>query len=125
MRAARPYHIAGTLYGVTGVVTGAWGAHGLEASLPGVDPGPWETAVLYQLLHALLLLVIGVLIVRNDTRILRIAGWLVVAGVLLFSGSLYALTLGAPGWVGPVTPIGGTALIAGWLCLLVAAWRWQ
>lgn len=82
----------------------------------------WETAVLYQFFHALALLMAGVLAQRRPGRALKIAIYLFIIGTLLFSGSLYLLMLGAPAWLGPVTPIGGTALIAGWLSLLVGVW---
>ncbi len=82
----------------------------------------WETAVLYQFFHALALLMVGVLAQRRAGRALKIAIYLFIIGTLLFSGSLYLLMLGAPAWLGPVTPIGGAALIAGWLSLLVGVW---
>ncbi len=117
--------LAGALYGVTGVVLGAWGAHGLEAFLGGGDTGPWETAVQYQLTHALALLLLGVLLHLNADPAMIWSSRLVILGVLLFSGSIYLLTLGGPRWLGPVTPLGGSALIAGWLALAIGAWRWR
>lgn len=116
--------IAGALLGASGVVLGAWGAHGLTAYLGHSDTGAWSTAVLYQLIHALALLCIGALLHLNPSRALMVATWLIIAGVLLFSGSLYGLTLGAPTWLGPVTPLGGICLVSAWLALTVAAWQW-
>jgi len=119
--------VAGALFGVTGVCLGAWGAHGLSAYLNG-DTGAWDTAVLYQLIHALALLVIGGLLnpaaVPTCARWLNVGGYLMMVGVLLFSGSIYLLTLGGPRWLGPVTPFGGLCFIAAWTLLAVAAWRW-
>ena len=124
--------IAGALFGASGVVLGAWGAHGLAAYLSAsvgavdtVDTSAWSTGVLYQLIHALALLFVGILFHLHPSRALSIASWLMIAGVLLFSGSLYGLTLGAPSWLGPVTPLGGVALISAWIAVLVAAVRWQ
>ncbi len=113
---------AGAAFALSGVVLGAWGAHGLAAFIGSTDLHAWETAVLYQFFHALALLITGVLAQRHPSRALNIATYLFIAGTLVFSGSLYLLMLGAPGWLGPVTPIGGTALIAGWLSLLVGVW---
>jgi len=116
--------IAGALFGASGVVLGAWGAHGLEAYLGHSNISAWSTAVLYQLIHAIALLCVGALLSINSSRTLVAATWLIVAGVLLFSGSLYGLTLGAPTWMGPLTPLGGICLVCAWLALTVAAFQW-
>ncbi len=104
---------AGVL-GAIGVVLGAFGAHGLRERLTPEQLSSWETAVTYHLLHAVLL---GGLAWNTGTRPLGLTGALFTAGILLFSGSIYVLVLGGPRWLGPVTPIGGLALIAGWLSL--------
>ena len=122
MRSDRISLRAGAVFALSGVVLGAWGAHGLAAFIGRTDVHAWETAVLYQFFHALALLMVGVLAQRRAGRALKIAIYLFIIGTLLFSGSLYLLMLGAPAWLGPVTPIGGTALIAGWLSLLVGVW---
>jgi uncharacterized membrane protein YgdD (TMEM256/DUF423 family) len=80
----------------------------------------WQTAVQYHFWHVLALLAVGVAGFHVPGTWLMIAGWLFVAGILLFSGSLYALSLGGPSWLGPVTPLGGAALILGWLALAVS-----
>ena len=103
---------------------GAWGAHGLETYLGHSNISAWGTAVLYQLIHAIVLLCIGVLSHINSIRALAIATWLIIAGVLLFSGSLYGMTLGAPTWLGPVTPLGGICLVSAWVALLIVALQW-
>jgi uncharacterized membrane protein YgdD (TMEM256/DUF423 family) len=98
--------LAGIL-GATGVAMGAFGAHALRATLEAAGTrSAWETGVSFQLVHAVALL--------------GFAGWL-RAGTVVFSGSLYALALGGPRWLGPVTPLGGTALIAGWVLAAAAA----
>lgn len=113
--------LAGVL-GALGVAAGAFGAHALRDRLGPELMSTWETAVFYHLVHAVALLGLALNVARADAGAgwLAAAGWLWVAGIVLFSGSLYALALGGPRLLGPVTPLGGTALIVGWLCLVVA-----
>ena len=121
MLLAKTFLIAGAVFGGSGVALGAFGAHALKARLDASSLSTWETAVLYQLVHGLALLVVGVWLLQGGPAVLRWAGWGYLIGVLLFSGSLYLLaTLGAS-WLGPVTPLGGVAFIIGWLALLWAA----
>lgn len=120
--------IAGALFAASGVVLGAFGAHGLKDVLAAEQLSTWQTAVLYQFVHALALLVTGALALHPDRLALPSnsasrAASAFVFGVILFSGSLYALALGAPRWLGPVTPFGGLAFIAGWLLLLAGLIR--
>lgn len=115
------FGIAGAL-GFTGVALGAFGAHALKARLSPEQLATFETAVRYQLLHALALLAVAWAVTRWPGRPARASGWLFVAGTLLFSGSLYAITVTGVRGLGLVTPIGGVALLAGWLCLLAAPW---
>lgn len=103
--------VAGAILGAMGVIAGAFGAHGLKGR---VDAELYETAVFYHLVHAVAIVVAA----RH-----RAAAWLFAAGIVIFSGSLYALSAGAPTWLGMVAPIGGTALIAGWIALAVEARR--
>jgi len=116
---------AGALLGATGVVLGAFGAHALAARLSESNLGVWDTAVSYQLTHALALLAVGILlrVSAAGSTALTVAGWGFLVGVLLFSGSLYLLALGGPRLLGPVTPLGGVAFVLGWVALLVAALR--
>lgn len=118
-----PLLTLGALFAAFGVGLGAFGAHGLKARL-GESLATWETAVFYQLIHALAIVAVAVLI-RSGAQWpgLRSVGWLFGAGILLFSGSLYLLALGGPRWFGPFTPIGGIAFIGGWLWLAAAAAR--
>lgn len=113
-------------YGASGVALGAFGAHGLRTQL-GAAIDTWQTAVLYHLVHALALLLVGLWLRfaagAGTGGPLLVAGWSFVLGVLLFSGSLYALALGGPRMLGPVTPLGGAAFIIGWLALLWAGIR--
>ena len=120
---ARRFALIGAVYGLVGVVAGAFGAHALRSVLDADGLRAWETAVDYQLLHAVVLLVIGYVVRSNDTAGLRFAGYAIALGVLLFSGSIYVLAFDGPRWLGPVTPVGGTFLIAGWASLVYAAAR--
>lgn len=112
---------AGALLGVTGVLLGAFGAHGLNASESQADS--WAVAVQYQLIHSLLLLIVALWHHFFSIKALRIAGLAFVVGILLFSGSIYMLVLGGPSVLGPITPMGGVALVLGWLCLGVAGYQ--
>ena len=104
------------------VALGAFGAHALKARVGPDAIAVWQTAVNYHAWHALGLFGIGVLMMQFPrARRLRHTAWLFVAGIALFSGSLYALALGAPATVGVVTPVGGVAFIAGWLLLALSA----
>ena len=114
--------VAGALLMAVATVVGAFGAHYLKTKLALDQYGILQTAVQYQFIQALGLLLVGVLASRDDNRTLRIAGDLLLAGVLLFSGSLYLLLCGAPRLIGVLTPIGGVSLIAGW-CLTAVALR--
>lgn len=116
---------AGALYGAAGVMLGAFGAHALAARLSESNLAVWQTAVTYQLTHALALLLVGVLVRQSGSgnAALGIAGWGFLIGVVLFSGSLYLLALGGPRVLGPITPVGGVAFIVGWVALLVGVLR--
>ncbi len=113
------------LLGATGVGLGAFGAHALRELL--VERGMttvWESAARYQLIHALALFITAAWLRSSKGAVQERLGWASVcwtAGTVLFSGSLYALALGGPRWMGPVTPLGGVALMAGWLCVVAAA----
>src|SRR5207248_10661549 len=114
--------IAGLLIALA-TVFGAFGAHALKAHLSQEKLQVYETAVRYHFMHALGLLAIGVLLRSLDGELLRWSAALVLAGIVLFSGSLYLLTFGAPRLVGILTPIGGLALIAGWIAFAVTVLR--
>ncbi len=116
----RLFILLAALSGGIGVALGAFGAHGLRARLATQDLETFKTSVSYQMYHALALLGVGIALTHwTNSGFLGIAGWLFVAGTLLFSGSLYALTLSGIRWLGAITPFGGLAFIAGWVCLAV------
>lgn len=100
------------------VILGAFGAHGLKARVGAEPLAWWQTGVQYHAWHALGLLGIGLLLLLQPSLAqARTAGWLLQAGILVFSGTLYAMTLGGPRWLGAITPLGGTLLIIGWAVL--------
>jgi uncharacterized membrane protein YgdD (TMEM256/DUF423 family) len=108
--------------GFLGVALGAFGAHGLKGHLAAGDPefavkalDWWRTGVLYHLVHAVAVLALGG---TDATRPPGASGWAFTAGIVVFSGSLYAMALGAPTWFGAITPLGGLAFLAGWVLLL-------
>lgn len=98
------------------VVLGAFGAHMLEGQVSADRLATFETAVQYQMYHALGLMIVG-WIARSGTMAITTAGYCFLAGILIFSGSLYLLVLTDTGWLGAITPIGGLAFIAGWILL--------
>ena len=104
------------------VMLGAFGAHGLRARLVPDMLSTFEIGVRYQMYHALALVAVGILAPRASSPALALAGWLFVAGTVVFSGSLYALAVTGQRWLGAVTPLGGAALIAGWLVLAWAVY---
>ena len=107
-----------------GVALGAFGAHALKTRLPADQLAAWNTGVQYHLWHAIGMIAVGLCAtIVAEGFWLRAAGALLLAGILLFSGSLYALALGAPRALGALTPFGGLSLILGWLALAVAVLR--
>lgn len=121
--------LAAGLLGALGVGLGAFGAHGLRVVL--AERGTsnaWETAVRYQLWHAIGLLGLAIWLRQGADAAAATLGWAArcwTGGVVIFSGSLYALALGGPRWLGPITPLGGVALMIGWLLLAGIALRRQ
>lgn len=120
----RAFVFFGAFFGGLGVVLGAFGAHTVRARLTPELLEIFETGVRYEIYHALALLILASMPVRASTqRWLTLSGWLFVVGILLFSGSLYLLTLSGIRALGIITPMGGMALILGWLFLMVTAFR--
>ena len=113
----------GALSGFLGVGAGAFGAHALRERLDARMLEVFETAARYQMLHALALVGVALAAAHAPSPALRWAGWLFVAGTVVFSGSLYALSTSGARWLGAVTPLGGLLLLAGWLALAWGAWR--
>lgn len=119
----RGFLMLAAFFGFTGVALGAFAAHGLKQRLSLEYLEVFHTGVTYQLFHALALLAVALLAVHLPGRLLLWAGVLFAVGILLFSGSLYALTLSGVSQLGIITPFGGLAFLLGWLCLGLAAWR--
>lgn len=115
---------SGSLLMFLGVALGAFGAHGLKGVLSAEGRPVYQTAVLYHLLHGLALLAVGwMATVKPNAPLVRQAGWAFVIGILLFSGSLYVLSLTGIKKLGIVTPFGGLAFLIGWLFLALSATR--
>jgi uncharacterized membrane protein YgdD (TMEM256/DUF423 family) len=103
---------------------GAFGAHGLRAALDEYHLAIYRTGVEYQMWHALGLALVGVMVRQfPDMRLLSKAGWFMFAGIVLFSGSLYILSISGIRWLGWITPFGGMAFLVGWFLLGLSAWR--
>ncbi len=114
----------GSLLMVLGVALGAFGAHGLKATLSDEARQSYQTAVLYHLVHGLGLLAVGWLAtLRPTASLVRTAGWAFVIGIVLFSGSLYLLSVTVVKKLGIITPVGGLAFLVGWVCLALSAHR--
>lgn len=121
----RIFFMLGSILAGLAVATGAFGAHGLQKLVTPERLETWEKAVRYQMFHALALLLLAWAITHwpEQTKLLSAGGWLFLAGVVLFSGSLYLLVLSEITVLGAITPLGGVAFVVGWLCLVVAVWR--
>lgn len=121
---AKPFLMLGGLAAFLGVAFGAFGAHALKDALTPERMAVWHTAVLYQFVHALGLLAVGAVILQGwDSDLLRWAGWCMAAGIVLFSGSLYALCLSGVTILGAITPFGGTFFLVGWMLFVASVWR--
>ncbi len=122
----RNWILIGAVLGGLAVVLGAFGAHGLEDYLIKENQSAnYETAVRYQMYHALTLVLVGTLGDRRPAKALRVAGWCFTAGVIVFCGALYGIALARVSQLGMVAPIGGALLIAGWTALAVEMLRAQ
>ena len=123
---ARLFLIVASMSGLLAVALGAFGAHGLKQRLAPDLLAVYQTGVQYHIYHTLALLAVGALLTSAPaSAALRWSGWLFIAGIVVFSGSLYVLSLTGVRWLGAITPIGGAAFLAGWAALALAAWRWQ
>lgn len=125
MMSSRNFMLAGAVFGLLGVAFGAFGAHGLAAHFVAHPDreATFQTAVQYQMYHALALFVGAWLLERYPASPARWAGVLFTLGILLFSGSLYLLSIFEVGFMGAVAPLGGVAFLGGWLCLGITTWR--
>jgi uncharacterized membrane protein YgdD (TMEM256/DUF423 family) len=120
MTMARTFWWLGCVFGLLAVAAGAFGAHALRARLPADLLAVFETAARYQMYHALALLAVALVAARAPSSLAAAAGWLFSAGIVLFSGSLYALALTGIRVLGAVTPLGGLCFLAGWAALALA-----
>lgn len=113
----------GAIFMALAVLLGAFGAHALKKVLSPDMLAVYKTGVEYQFYHSLGLLLIGLIGFQIDSKWLRWSGILLVAGIILFSGSLYALSISGIKVLGAITPIGGLSFVAGWVCLAIAVWK--
>lgn len=121
---ARLFLSLGGFFALTAVVIGAFGAHGLKTRISAELLAVYQTGVQYHFYHALGLILVGLAFFHlQDGTALRAAGWLMCAGIVLFSGSLYVLALSGEKWLGAVAPLGGTAFILGWGAFVWAVLR--
>jgi uncharacterized membrane protein YgdD (TMEM256/DUF423 family) len=119
----RKTFIAGALLMALAVLLGAFGAHSLKATLTPEMLAIYHTGVDYQFYHSIGLLIIGLMGFHFQSKWLGRAGILLIAGIILFSGSLYMLSLIGLKGIGAITPIGGLSFVAGWICLAIGLWK--
>ncbi len=119
----RLFFALGSGFALIAVITGAFAAHTLKSRLSPDMFQVFEVAVRYQMYHALGLIAVAWAASQWSSQLITASGWLFVAGIVIFSGSLYILSLTGARWLGAITPIGGVAFIIGWGCLLWAAIR--
>jgi uncharacterized membrane protein YgdD (TMEM256/DUF423 family) len=119
----RTFFILGSMSGFLSVALGAFGAHSLKETLSPEMLGIFETGVRYQFYHSIALFLVGFISAKFSHSVFSKAGWFFVAGILLFSGSLYLLAISGVGWVGAITPFGGVAFLAGWAFLAWGFWQ--
>lgn len=120
----RIFVVISALTGALAVTLGAFAAHGLRGRLTAESLATFETGVRYLMYHALALIGMAWAASRwPDSNLTTIGGWLLVAGMIFFSGSLILLSVTGVSWLGAIAPIGGLCFILGWLCLALAAWR--
>ncbi len=121
---ARLFIVLGSINAALAVIFGAFGAHALKARISSEMLNVYHTGAQYHFYHALGMLLVGVLATQlQNQAVLRLSGFLMLAGIVLFSGSLYLLAITRVTWLGAVTPLGGVAFIAAWIVLALAAFR--
>ena len=121
---AKLFIIRGSCCGMLAVIFGAFGAHALKGRLDDYAMGVFETAVQYHFYHSFALLAVGIIALSQPhSAMLRSSGWLFFLGLVIFSGSLYLLSLSGLRWLGAIAPLGGLALIGGWACLAGVGWK--
>jgi uncharacterized membrane protein YgdD (TMEM256/DUF423 family) len=120
---SKQWLLIGTLSGFFGVVFGAFGAHALKASLDEKSLTVYHTAVQYHLFHALALIGLGLWAGQNPLADTQVAGWAFTLGIVVFSGSLYALAITQLKFLGAITPIGGISFLVGWIAFAFLVWK--
>ncbi|WP_339337918.1 DUF423 domain-containing protein [uncultured Oceanicoccus sp.] len=121
---AKTLLIIAAISGLLAVMIGAFGAHGLKGRITTDLMAIFQTGVQYHFYHALALLLVGILMLQfPQLTLLKFSGWLLVAGMVIFSGSLYVMALTGIKWLGAITPIGGMAFIGGWLTMAIAIYN--
>jgi uncharacterized membrane protein YgdD (TMEM256/DUF423 family) len=119
----RSFFVLGALSAFIGVAAGAFGAHGLKSRISAEMLSIFEVGVRYQMYHAFALIAAAWVQSKWPSSLVKSGGCLFVIGTILFSGSLYLLSISGMRWLGAITPLGGLAFLAGWVCLAWAAWR--
>ncbi|NIR47234.1 DUF423 domain-containing protein [candidate division KSB1 bacterium] len=119
----RLFFAIGAVSAFVAVAAGAFGAHGLKSRLSPDMLDTFEVGVRYQMYHALALLAVAWACSRWPGTLTTASGWLFIIGTIIFSGSLYVLSMSGIRWFGAITPVGGVAFLAGWACLVVAIMR--
>jgi uncharacterized membrane protein YgdD (TMEM256/DUF423 family) len=119
----RVFFIIGALSAGIAVAAGAFGAHGLKGRLSSEMIAVFEVGVRYQMYHAFALLASAWAVTKWPSALVTAGGWSFVGGTVIFSGSLYLLSISGVKWLGAITPLGGLAFIAGWICLAVGVWK--
>ncbi len=117
------FAILGSVGALLSVALGAFGAHALKSTLSPAMQETFETGARYQMYHSLALFVVAWAIDRFGPQLFTTAGWFLVGGIVVFSGSLYLLTLTGVRWFGAITPVGGVSFLIGWGMLLYAFWK--
>jgi len=125
---AKFFLLFAAINGMIAVILGAFGAHALKNSISPALLSAYQTGIQYHFIHVLALIGLALFILRAPTALamplpLIATGYLWMAGIILFSGSLYGIAIGAPSWFGPITPLGGLLLIMGWLSFAVGIAR--
>ncbi len=119
----RLFFMIGSIAAFLGVAFGAFAAHMLKTRLPEDLFNIFEVGVRYHFYHALALFAAAWACTRWPGNLTTLSGWLFLAGIIIFSGSLYVLSISGVRWLGAITPIGGLAFLAGWACLFIAAFK--
>ena len=120
------FFILGSINAATAVTMGAFGAHFLKTKISEDMLSVFQTAVQYHFYHSLGLLTVGLMTIYfKPEKYLKIAGWMMLIGIILFSGSLYILSITNTRWLGMITPFGGFAFIISWVYIAISVWKWS